>query len=134
MLEITIHIEASELATAINNLAASLQSSTVNNFFAGATASTPTDTANTTVQAANVTSITAAPDESQPVTATVPVAAPPQYTTEQIMEAGATLMDAGKINDLMALLQKFGVQAVMDLKPEQLGPFATAMRELGAKI
>lgn len=64
----------------------------------------------------------------------VPLAQPPKYTTEQIMNAGATLMDAGKVNELMNLLHSFGVQAVMDLKPEQLGAFATAMRELGAKI
>lgn len=50
------------------------------------------------------------------------------------MQAGATLMDAGKVNELMNLLHSFGVQAVMDLKSEQLGAFATAMRELGAKI
>ena len=50
------------------------------------------------------------------------------------MAAGATLMDAGKVNELIALLHSFGVQAVMDLKPEQLGAFATKMRDLGAKV
>ncbi len=64
----------------------------------------------------------------------VPLGGPPKYTVDQIMAAGATLMDAGKVNELMNLLHSFGVQAVMDLKPEQLGAFATAMRELGAKI
>ena len=64
----------------------------------------------------------------------VPLAQPPQYTIDQIMAAGAYLMDAGKINDLLNLLHSFGVQAVADLKPEQLGAFATSMRELGAKI
>ncbi len=64
----------------------------------------------------------------------VPLAQPPQYTIDQIMAAGAYLMDAGKINDLLNLLHSFGVQAVTDLKPEQLGAFATSMRELGAKI
>lgn len=62
------------------------------------------------------------------------MAAAPKYTVEQIMAAGATLMDAGKANDLINLLHSFGVQAVMELKPEQLGAFATAMRDLGAKI
>ena len=64
----------------------------------------------------------------------VPLAQPPKYTVDQIMAAGAMLMDAGKVNELMNLLHSFGVQAVMDLKPEQLGAFATALRELGAKI
>ena len=50
------------------------------------------------------------------------------------MAAGATLMDAGKANDLVNLLQSFGVRAVMELKQEQLGAFATEMRKLGAKI
>lgn len=62
------------------------------------------------------------------------MATAPKYTVEQIMAAGATLMDAGKANDLINLLHSFGVQAVMELKPEQLGAFATAMRDLGAKI
>ena len=64
----------------------------------------------------------------------VPLAQPPQYTIDQIMAAGATLMDAGKVNELRNLLVSFGANAVMDLKPEQLGAFATGLRELGAKI
>ena len=64
----------------------------------------------------------------------VPLASPPQYTVDQIMAAGGALMDAGKIQELSNLLHSFGVQTVTDLKPEQLGAFATAMRELGAKI
>ena len=43
-------------------------------------------------------------------------------------------MDAGKVQELMNLLHSFGVNAVMDLKPEQLGAFATEMRKLGAQI
>jgi hypothetical protein len=64
----------------------------------------------------------------------MPLAPPPQYTVDQIMQAGATLMDAGKVQELMNLLHSFGVNAVMDLKPEQLGAFATEMRKLGAQI
>ena len=63
-----------------------------------------------------------------------PVVSTPQYTTEQIMQAGAALMDAGKIQELTNLLQSFGVQAVMQLKPEQLDAFAVKLRDLGAKI
>jgi len=74
---------------------------------------------------------TPAPVQAAP---NVPLAPPPQYTVDQIMAAGATLMDNGKGNELQNLLHSFGVQAVLDLKPDQLGPFATAMRELGAKI
>ena len=92
--------------------------------------------------AAPATQQTAAPTAPAPASAApmnypapgVPLAQPPKYTVDQIMAAGAMLMDAGKVNELMNLLHSFGVQAVMDLKPEQLGAFATALRELGAKI
>lgn len=126
MLEITIHVEAPELAGAINNLATALakQHST----------EAANGSAKNQVPASVESTADPVTSTPAPVEPAVPVAAPPQYTVEQIMEAGATLMDAGKINDLMNLLHKFGVQAVMDLKPEQLGAFATEMRELGAKI
>ena len=64
----------------------------------------------------------------------VPVAPAPTYTSEQIMTAGAALVDAGKMNELMGLLNAFGVQAVTQLMPGQLGAFATEMRKLGAQI
>lgn len=64
----------------------------------------------------------------------VPVAPPPSYTREQIMVAGAALVDAGKMQDLLNLLSTFGVRAVTELKQEQLGAFATEMRKLGAQI
>lgn len=69
-----------------------------------------------------------------PPPAAVPVAAAPTFTREQIMTAGAALIDAGKMNELMTLLNTFGVQAVTQLKQEQLGAFATELRKLGAQI
>ena len=71
---------------------------------------------------------------SYPAGAPLPTSPAPQYTGEQIMAAGATLMDSGKAAELMNLLQTFGVPAVTALKPEQLGAFATALRQLGAQI
>lgn len=64
----------------------------------------------------------------------VPTAAAPTYSRDQIMTAGAALIDSGKISELMGLLNAFGVQAVTQLKQEQLGAFATEMRKLGAQI
>ncbi len=136
MLEVKIIIEATELANAINNLAAAM---------GGAkhpiSAQTAVPAAQTTAPAAQAaapaTQQTAAPASAAPMNYPapgVPLAQPPKYTVDQIMAAGAMLMDAGKVNELMNLLHSFGVQAVMDLKPEQLGAFATALRELGAKI
>ena len=50
------------------------------------------------------------------------------------MTAGAALIDAGKMNDLIGILNAFGVQAVTQLREEQLGAFATELRKLGAKL
>lgn len=68
-----------------------------------------------------------------------PVAQPAQptginYTLEQLSAAAAPLMDAGRIQDLFALLQKYSVQAITQLKPELYGQFATDLRAMGAKI
>lgn len=64
----------------------------------------------------------------------VPVTAAPAYSRDQIMTAGATLIDAGKMGALQTLLNTFGVQAVTQLKDDQLGAFATELRKLGAQI
>lgn len=68
---------------------------------------------------------------------TAPAVAPttaPTYTMDQIAKAGAELAQAGKMPQLMALLQQHGVQAVTQLRPEQYGEFATALRGLGAQL
>ena len=48
--------------------------------------------------------------------------------------AGASLVDAGKMEQLLALLAKYGVQAVTQLQPDQYGVFATELRTLGAQL
>ena len=60
----------------------------------------------------------------------------PSYTAADIARAGAMLIQAnpGIQPQLQALLGQFGVQAAMDLKPEQLGNFANALRGMGAKL
>ena len=65
---------------------------------------------------------------------TVPVTGAPTYTLDQISRAGASLVDAGKMQQLLELLGRYGVQAVTQLKPEQYGTFATELRALGAQI
>lgn len=64
----------------------------------------------------------------------MPVAAAPAYTLDQISKAGASLVDAGKMEPLLALLTKYGVQAITQLQPAQYGVFATELRALGAQI
>lgn len=145
MFEVKVTIEAPELASAINNLAAAIggnaKPAVMQNTTAvqtATTAPTPAPVAQPTAPVMPTSAQAPAPVATNaPVSypaPNVPLAQPPKYTVDQIMAAGATLMDAGKVNELMNLLHSFGVQAVMDLKPEQLGAFATAMRELGAQI
>lgn len=65
---------------------------------------------------------------------TAPAPAPTAYTMDDLGRAGATLIDAGKMPQLIALLGKFGVQAVTQLKPEQFAAFADELKALGAKF
>ena len=69
-------------------------------------------------------------------TAPVPVVptAAPQYTLEMIAKAGTALIDAGKMNELSALLARYHVEALTALDPSQYGSFATELRAMGANI
>lgn len=58
----------------------------------------------------------------------------PAYDLEQIMTAGAALIDEGKMNELLQLLSRFGVQAVSQLRPEQVDSFVGELRTMGAQI
>lgn len=60
----------------------------------------------------------------------------PTVTLEQIANAGAELInrDASKKPELLALLQRFGTPAVINLKPDQFADFAAGLRGLGANI
>ncbi len=139
MLEVKVNVvvTAPELAGAINNLATAIG----NNAQPSVSMSTSTPVNPTPESAQSVPPAPVAPSapvEPVQTTATpvagVPLANAPQYTVDQIMTAGAMLMDVGKVEDLLNLLHAFGVQAVTELKPEQLGAFATEMRKLGAAI
>lgn len=140
MSNFTLTIQASpELAAAIAAFAAAMSSTS---FIAPAAAPAQLPTAApvkpATPPPAPVMPVpTAAAPAAAPVPVqppVVPVAAAPAYSRDQIMTAGAALIDAGKINELMGLLNAFGVQAVTHLKQEQLGAFATELRKLGAQI
>lgn len=76
------------------------------------------------------------PQPAEPEAPKAPVAPAPTYTLEQVSRAGAELIsaDSGKLPQLRELLQKYGIPAVSELKPDQLGSFATELRALGAQI
>lgn len=109
MMEMKITVEAPDLAASILKLAEAIASGQ------------PTTPA-----------VAAAPDNA-PAPA-VPVAEAPAYTLDQISRAGVFLVDAGKMQQLLELLGRYGVQAITQLQPEQYGAFATELRGLGAQI
>jgi len=64
----------------------------------------------------------------------VPVAPPPAFTQDQLAVAGASLMDAGKQQELLALLARFQANSIMSIPKEAYGAFAMELRQLGARI
>ena len=136
MLEMKIKIEAdAAVLKAIDKLTTALEKNAVN-------ISVPQDTPTPVAPvAAPVTHAPVPPVTMPPATVvptnpapTVPVTTAPTYTLDQIAKAGASLMDAGKMEQLLALLAKYGVQAVTQLQPDQYGVFATELRTLGAQL
>ena len=100
-----------------------------------------------TVQAAPVPAPAAQPSPApvpvtpvpvaQPAAAPAPAAAPTTaraFRFEDIQLAATSLCDTGKRAEVLALLAKYGIQALSALPAEQYGAFATELRGLGAKI
>lgn len=157
MMEMKIKIDVPELVAAVEKLAAAIDKTALNitvpnegtlNFNTPAgnapvapapvqTAPTPAPVAAPASAPAPVPTPAAPPVTPMPTAAApapaVPVTAP-TYTLDQIAKAGANLVDAGKMEQLLALLTKYGVQAVTQLTPDQYGAFATELRALGAQI
>lgn len=157
-MEISVRIEAPDLSAAILKLAEALTPKTQSAWEETAEAfrasTVPTEQLATPTAPAAVTPApttpapapgpTAAPAPTAgPSAATVPgnapapvvpVAAAPSYSMEQIATAGAALVDAGKRDQLLELLGRFGLQAVTQLQPAQYGVFAAELRALGAQI
>lgn len=74
---------------------------------------------------------------AQPAPAPVPAAAPTTaraFRFEDIQLAATSLCDTGKRAEVLALLAKYGIQALSALPAEQYGAFATELRGLGAQI
>lgn len=84
---------------------------------------------------AAVTPATAA-TPSAPTAPALSETAAVNYTIEQLSVAGAALCEQGKMAQLIALLGKYGVQAVTQLKPapDVLNAFAAELKALGANL
>lgn len=158
MNEIKITLTVPGLPEAINNLAEALRgNSSVAPVASAPVVQQPTAQA-TQPEAApvvNPTTPAAAPVQT-PVANTAPVntapvvnaapsvpsapapsnAAAVNYTIEQLSVAGAALCEQGKMPQLIALLGKYGVQAVTQLNPapETLNAFAAELKALGANL
>ena len=105
------------------------------NLISGKTDCVPTPAPNTAPvfqQSAPQTPVT--PPPVQTPVQTAPVAPPPAYDAEMLGRAAAPLMAQGRQQELIGLLQSFGVQALTQLPPNRYGEFATALRGLGAQI
>ena len=68
-----------------------------------------------------------------PTAPAVPTSAP-QYTLDMIATAGSALIDAGKMEQLMQLLGRFGVSSLTELAPDKYGAVANELRAMGAAI
>lgn len=150
MLEMKIKIEAdAAVLKAIDKLTTALEKSAVNISVPQDTpapvlpvTTPPASVVPTQPTPAPVATTTPAPAPAAPAQTvaptnpapTVPVTTAPTYTLDQIAKAGASLVDAGKMEQLLALLAKYGVQAVTQLQPDQYGVFATELRTLGAQL
>lgn len=75
-----------------------------------------------------------APKAPEPPVAAVPTAPAKEYSLDELLTATAPLMDAGKISELQALMQKYGVASMMEIPKERYGELATDLRALGARI
>ena len=72
-----------------------------------------------------------APETPQAV---VPAAPIKEYTLDELLAAASPLMDAGKMPELQALMQKYGVPSMFEIPKERYGELATDLRALGARV
>ena len=108
------------------------------------------------VQETSQTSVPTAPAASAPAASVAPVPTAPAtpaavptapvtpapavptsthtYTPDELAKAAMPLMDAGKQQELIGLVHQFGASSLPELRPEQYGAIATALRGMGAQI
>ncbi len=154
-LEININVHAPELAAAIAKLADALPGKAVVTTMPNQPATAPAPglspaaramqqlpaTAPTPAPAAAVQQ-TAAPVQQPipamtapvPVQQSAPVAVQPTYTIGKIGDVAGERVRAGKRPELLALLDKYGIGGLNQLRPEQYDAFAADLRAIGGNI
>lgn len=73
------------------------------------------------------------PTQAQPSPA-VPVAPVKEYTLEEIQVALQPLMDAGRTNEIVGLMQKYKVASLPELPKDQFPNLVVDLRNMGARI
>lgn len=160
-MEITVTVNAPELAGAITKLALAIEGAALNKNGEVTIPAGTTTTVQSVEQVVQPTTVTpVAPQQTapapQPQAQTIPMPqptapvpqpqapTPAQQTTAQpqqkaltlndIATAGVGLVDQGKMQQVIELLGKYGVQAITQLQPTQFDAFAGELRALGAAI
>ncbi|WP_308518674.1 hypothetical protein [uncultured Veillonella sp.] len=64
----------------------------------------------------------------------VPVAPVKEYTLEEIQVALQPLMDAGRTNEIVGLMQKYKVASLPELPKDQFPNLVVDLRNTGARI
>lgn len=73
------------------------------------------------------------PPQAQPTPA-VPVAPVKEYTLEELQVALQPLMDAGRTNEIVGLMQKYKVASLPELPKDQFPNLVVDLRNMGARI
>lgn len=76
---------------------------------------------------------TPAPQQAPPTSA-VPVAPVKEYTLEEIQVALIPIMDAGRTNEIVGLMQKYGVSDLTKIPKDSYPQLIQDIRNLGARI
>ncbi|TCL65874.1 hypothetical protein EDC14_10163 [Hydrogenispora ethanolica] len=140
-MEITIKVNTSQDIAALEKLVQALKASTETAVTAAQEPVNPTPVFMNPVPGAvtnpgPAVNTGSAPWTNQPFTApveTLPTTTP-GYTIEDLAKAASLLAGAGKRDQILALMNSFGVGMLTELPKEHFGAFAVKLRELGAKI
>lgn len=80
-------------------------------------------------------SVPTTPEPQQaPPTPAVPVAPVKEYTLEEIQVALQPLMDVGRTNEIVGLMQKYKVASLPELPKDQFPNLVVDLRNMGARI
>lgn len=80
-------------------------------------------------------SVPTTPEPPQaPPTPAVPVVPVKEYTLEEIQVALQPLMDAGRTNEIVVLMQKYKVASLPELPKDQFPNLVVDLRNMGARI